>query len=174
MWYNIDFTKFCRQMLPPVLRSLFLMALLKAMIVPLRYIYGLFKSLKTETDNSLNISANVISLQRAMNEAFFLKSDQIYIETPEEENKKVLYFESENQTYLPMRFCSEGEGQYIRENGEIAVKYNFVVYVPTFLCTSLKKEDDKYCGVNLNRIMNILNKYKPAGRTFSIILYDYE
>lgn len=174
MWYDIDFTRFCRQMLPPMLRSLLLMSMLKVMIVPLRYIYGLFKSLKAETDNGLNISGNVMSLQRALNEVFFLELNQIYIETPHEENKRVLYFKSENQTNIPMHFCSEGEGQYLWESGETTVKFNFVVYVPTFLCTSLNKDEDKYRGENLNRIMIVLNKYKPAGRTFSIELYDYE
>lgn len=174
MWYDIDFIKFCRQMLPPILRSPLLMAILKAMIVPLRYIYGLFKSLKAETDNSLNISGNVMSLQRALNEVFFLELNQIYIETPKEENKRVLYFKSENQVNIPMRFCSEGEGLYLWEGGETTVKYNFVVYVPIFLCTSLNKDEDKCRGENLNKIMRVLNKYKPAGRTFSIELYDYE
>lgn len=174
MWYNIDFTKFCRQMLPPILRSSLLMAMLTTMIVPLRYVYRLFKNLKAETDNSLNISANVINLQGTLNEVFFLKLDQIYIETPKEENKRILYFESENQTNLPLHFCSEGKGQYLWERGENTVKYNFVVYVPTFLCTSLNKDEDKYRGEHLDKIMSVLNKYKPAGRTFSIELYDYE
>lgn len=131
-------------------------------------------SMKFETDKNLNISANVISLQRALNEEFFLKHEHIYIDTPNEVDKRVLYFLSENQPSLQMCFSSEREGQYMWKHGETTVKYNFVVYVPTFLCTSLNKDEDKYRGENLNRIMNLLNKYKPAGRTFCIELYDYE
>lgn len=49
-----------------------------------------------------------------------------------------------------------------------------IVHVPTFLCTSTDKDEDKYGGRNYNEIKNILNIYKPAGRTFGIELYDYE
>ena len=67
-----------------------------------------------------------------------------------------------------------GEALYLTNDGEYTAKYNFTVYVPTFLCTSLDKEEDRFKGVNLMRIINLLNKYKPAGRTYQIKLYDYE
>ena len=47
MWYKIDFIKFFVQMLPPVLRSDLLIALIKVIAVPLQYVYNQFVSLKT-------------------------------------------------------------------------------------------------------------------------------
>ena len=174
MWYNIDFTKFALHLLPPILRSKVLMSLLKVMLTPLRYIYSLFKALKEGTDNTLNISGNVLYLQKAMNDAFFLKNDQIYIDTPDEGNKRVLNFRSENQPHISMNKKSEGKAQALWQRHESTVKYNFVVHVPSFLCTSIDMNEDKDRGMNIRIIMNILNKYKPAGRTFSIEIYDYE
>lgn len=173
MWYRIDFTKFCRQMLPPILRSAFLLAIIRAMIVPFKYIYARLQDLKGNVDDGLNTTANVIYLQKALNDAFFLTADEIFIDTPNEENKRVMYFEAENQARLPLYF-SGGEALYLTNDGEYTAKYNFTVYVPTFLCTSLDKEEDRFKGVNLMRIINLLNKYKPAGRTYQIKLYDYE
>lgn len=174
MWYRVDFIKLAMQLLPPILRSKVLLAILKAMLKPLEYIYGLFMSLKSDTDRSLNISCNVQYLQKAMNDAFFLKENQIYIDTPEEENKRVLYLKSENQPDLSISLRSEGAGLTLWNHSESTVRYNFTVHIPTFLCTSPDEDEDQYGGRNLKVIMNILNKYKPAGRTFSIELYDYE
>ena len=172
MWYKIDFTKFCRQMLPPILRSGFLLAIIRAMIVPLKYIYARFRDLKSSVDNSLNTTGHVISLQKALNDAFFL-ADEIFIDTADEKDKCAMYFLAENQPILPMYFFG-GDALYLKENGESGVEYNFTVYVPTFLCTSLNKDEDKYKGVNLLRIINILDKYKPAGKTYHMELYDYK
>lgn len=170
--YKIDFIKFCRQMVPPILRSAFLLAIIRAMIVPLKYIYAQFHALKDDIDNSLNTTANVIYLQKALNDAFFL-TEEIYIDTPNEQDNRAMYFESEHKAILPMHF-SDGKALYLKGNGESTAKYNFTVHVPTFLCTSLEKEEDRFKGVHLLRIINILNKYKPAGRTYHIELYDHE
>lgn len=175
MWYKIDFTKLVMQLLPPILRSEVLLALLGVMIVPLRYVYDRFCNLKGSVDARLNITGNVQYLEKALNDAFFLKEGQIYIETPEEERVPSFYFSKENQKANIFRRASEGEGFILRRNGESGIKVNFKVMVPTFLCTSLEtKDSDKYHWRYLITIKNIIKIYKPAGRTFSIELYDYE
>lgn len=175
MWYRIDFTKLVMQLLPPILRSKVLLALLGAMIVPLRYLYGLFNSLKETVDNRLNITGNVQYLEKALNDAFYLRNRQIHIETPEGERVPSFYYASENRKANIMRKSSEGAGFILRKNGESGIKVNFKVMVPTFLCTSTESKDaDKYHWKHLLIIRNIIKIYKPAGRTFSIELYDYE
>ena len=62
----------------------------------------------------------------------------------------------------------------LKRRGESSYKDSFVVWVPTFLCTSENTEEDKYGGRNLREIRNLLSYYKPAGRTYRIELYDYE
>jgi len=175
MWYQIDFVKLCTQLLPPILRSRFLVALLSVMIVPLRHIYNEFRALKDTVDSRLNITGNVMYLEKALNEAFYLVDRQIYIETPEERETPTFYFATEKSNGNTFWLQSEGDGFILTRKGESKVPVNFIVRVPTFLCTSLETRDaDKYGWRFLVMIKNILNIYKPAGRTFSIELYDYE
>lgn len=175
MWYKIDFTKLVMQLLPPILRSRFLLALLGAMIVPLRYLYGKFCDLEQTTDDRLGITGNVQYLEKALNDAFYLKERQIFLSTPMEEKTPSFYFSSELQHPNCMYLLSEDTGFLLMKKGESRVKVNFIINVPTFLCTSVEsKEYDRYLWQYLAIIRNIINIYKPAGRTFSIELYDYE
>lgn len=175
MWYKIDFTKLVVQLLPPVLRSKFLAALLGVMIIPLRYIYGKFCTLKDIVDSRLNTTGNVVYLEKALNDAFLLKDRQIHIETPEEEEAPAFYFKAELQRPNSLYMLSEEIGFVLMNRSESRVKVNFIVMVPTFLCTSVEsKVSDHYQWQYLAIINNIINIYKPAGRTFSIELYDYE
>ena len=175
MWYMIDLKKQVAHLLPPILRSQFLLSLLCVMIVPLRYLHGKFWSLKEGVDNRLNISGNVQYLEKALNDAFYLTNHQIYIETPEErERRAFMYFFHELQHAETMYTKTEGVPYYFVKKNESSVPVNFIVMVPTFLCTSTNKNEDKYHGKNYGIIASILSIYKPAGRTFSIELYDYE
>lgn len=175
MWYKIDLTNLVSQLLPSILRSKFLLSLLCVMIVPLRYLHGKFWSLKQAVDNRLNITGNVQYLEKALNDAFYLTNHQIYIETPEERKRRAfMYFGYELQHADTMYTKTEGVPYYIVKKNESSVPVNFIVMVPTFLCTSTNKDEDKYHGNNYQIIASILSIYKPAGRTFSIALYDYE
>lgn len=173
MWCRIDFTRFVQQLLPPILRSKVMMALFRVLITPVRYLYDKLLSYKDSVSSRLNITANVQYIQKALNDAFFLTDNQIYIETPEEERTPSFYLQSEGQP--ANYFYKTGEKPfYLRESDEASNRETFIVYVPTFLCTSLETETDKYKGVNLQVIYNQLNYYKPAGRSYRIELYDYE
>ena len=63
---------------------------------------------------------------------------------------------------------------YVRAYDDVPKEASFVVYVPSFLCTSTNASEDKYGGQNLTTILNLLNHYKPAGRHFRIEIYEYE
>lgn len=175
MWYKIDFTKLAVQLLPPVLRSRFLAALLGVMITPLRSVYGRFCTLKGNVGNHLDTTGNVQYLEKALNDAFYLKDRQIYIETPEGEAPPSFFFARELQKASCIYMCSEEKDFVLMNKGEVHVLLNFIVMVPTFLCTSVSsKESDRFHWRYYTMIRNIVKTYKPAGRTFSIELYDYE
>lgn len=175
MWYKIDFTKLVVQLLPPILRSGFMINLLRIMIIPLRYVYEKFYLLHTNVSVKLNTTCNVMYLEKALNDAFFLKGSQIFISTPEEVKDGIFFhLRNEVQPPKPLYRLSEQRPCYLNINGEKTAIVHMIVHVPTFLCTSTDKDEDKYGGRNYNEIKNILNIYKPAGRTFSIELYDYE
>jgi len=102
MWYEIDFVKFVVQMLPPLLRSRFLVSFLRVLIVPLRYIHESFLTMKDGTDSKLSITGNVQYLEKALNDAFCLTDGQIRIETPTEKRLPAFYLKKRGKApYIP-------------------------------------------------------------------------
>lgn len=174
MWYRVDFNRFVYYMLPPILRSNVLVALLHVLIVPLLHLYNRFTANKALIDNRLNISGNVQYLQKALNDAFYLEHNQIFISTPEEQFKRNLFLKKESQPDVPCYMKSENTPLFVWLSGDSVVEYNFIVHIPSFLCTSLIADEDEYKGIYLQKIKDIINQYKPAGRMYNIELYDYE
>ena len=150
-----------------------MMSLFRVFITPLRYLYDKFLAYKDGISSRLNITANVQYIQKALNDVFFLTDNQIYIETLEEKCIPAFYFQKENQP--ANYFYKTGDTPfYMRQPDEDSSIETFIVFVPTFLCTSLDASNDKYKGKNLESIYNLLTYYKPAGRMYRIELYDYE
>lgn len=150
-----------------------MMALLRVLITPLRYLYDRFLAYKDSVSSRLDTTANVQYIQKALNDAFFLTDDQIYIETAEEEKLPFFHFQSEGLT--TNFFHNSGDAAYYMGVADDASNTeSFIVYVPSFLCTSLDAEADKFQGQHIQTIYNLLEYYKPAGRTCRIEIYDYE
>ena len=105
------------------------------------------------------ISGNVTesSLNR-----FFLKNREIYI-TDIAGEESYLYHRREEQ--IPSYLYKRGEGvgkKHIRQRGEGNYSGNYVVNIPSFLSA--------YEG----EIKNLIDYYKPAGRTYVLKIYEYE
>lgn len=173
MLYKVDFTRFVHQLLPPILRGKVLMALFRAYIIPLRYLYDKFLAYKDSISARLNITCNVQYIQKALNDAFYLTENQIYIETSADVTIAVLYFKEEEKPVTHL-YAKGGVPIYVWGSNEKTNIDTCIVYIPSFLCTSLDTNEDEYGGKNLQLIHNLLNYYKPAGRTCRIVIYDYE
>lgn len=174
MWWKTDITLLARQLLPPVLRSKVMTALLRVLTLPLRRQMVFLDDLHTDSAERLNTTASVISMERALNGAFFLQDRQIWIDSGTQDNPPYWHTRAEQQAKRYMYAATEGKTAALKLRGEADYGTSFVVWVPTFLCTSTDAAEDKYKGVNLNAIEHITRYYKPAGRTFRIELYDYE
>ena len=171
MWYKLDIIKLGFQLLPPILRSKVLVALLKAMLHGIRDLYNRFYSYHSHVLNRLNITAGVQYIEKVLNDAFFLSEHQIYIVSADQRVQTALRFKSEG---LAPIYVSGSSPLYVRAYDDVPKEASFVVYVPSFLCTSTNTAEDKYGGQNLTTILNLLNHYKPAGRSFRIEIYEYE
>lgn len=171
MWYRADFTELARQLLPPVLRSGVMMALLRVLMVPIRYVFGLFDAYRATVVRRLDITANVQYLEKVLNDEFFLNEREIYIESGDVARRTALYFAHEGQEPA---YVGGTAPLVLRHPDDVPAGDSFIIYVPSFLCTSLNADEDKYGGENLRTIINLLNFYKPAGRTYRIEIYDYE
>ena len=173
-WAKVDFSRMALQLLPPLLRSPLLVALLKAMLAPVHYLYGLFAALKESTGRRLGITGNVISLEAALNEAVHLDG-LIYIVSADDAERSYFYYAREGNTPQLLYRQAEGVVYTMGQEGEALQSPSFTVMVPTIVCTSLDSaEADVYGWQHLQEIRTILNTYKPAGVTYGITLYTYE
>lgn len=66
MWYKLDIIKLGFQLLPPILRSKVLVALLKAMLRGIRDLYNRFYSYRSHVLNRLNITAGVQYIEKIL------------------------------------------------------------------------------------------------------------
>ena len=169
MWYDVDFNRWVVQLLPPILRSRVLVALLRIIIIPLAYVHRLFTEYRKKVADRLDITASVQDIERALNRRFFLRNRQIYIESESDDRHPCLYFQAEGKppTFLNPRMT-------LWMDGEVPSKPNFTIFVPNFLVSSLNSEEDRHKGRHLAEIIRIVELYKPAGRRYHINIYEYE
>lgn len=162
-------------LLPPILRGPVLVALVGTFILPIKFIYEAFMTYRKSVKNCICRTCNVNSLEKILNDHFFLTDRQIYITTTLDPSQFYLYKQSEKKP--PQYLHGAGEIHtapcYIKPHDGVSPEPTFVIHIPTFLCTSLDQEQDEYNGRYLIEIYNILNIYKPAGRAYRLALYDY-
>lgn len=156
-------------MLPPILRSKVLTALLKTMLLPVVWLHGQFMMYRAAVAGLLDVTASVQDMERVLNATFFLHQRQIYIREVNDVQSTCLYFGREK---MPDVLVNPSLTVWYPD--EVPDNSNFIVYVPGFLCTSLDKEKDRHKGRHLSMIINLIEYYKPAGRRYGIRLYDNE
>ena len=148
MWYDFDIIKYAQYVLRPSLRKRKIFAIISIFLLPLIFIYTLFKSYRKQAINKLNINGQVIYIEKVLNDRFFLKN---------------LYHRREEQ--IPSYLYKRGEGvgkKHIQQRGEGNYSGNYMVNIPSFLSTYE------------NEIKNLIDYYKPAGRTYVLKIYEYE
>ena len=170
MFYTFNISKFVKQMLPPLLRSGALIALLEVMVTPLKSLYERFLSYRATTSDALNINGHVLPLEMALNKACY--TDLIYIESTNTRHGTFLYHESEN---LPSPYLyNEAEGAeplILYFEADAPKDVNFIVYIPQSICTNLDdKAVDAFHWYYLNIVKSLLDRYKAAGTTYEIRL----
>nr|DAV31856.1 MAG TPA: hypothetical protein [Caudoviricetes sp.] len=165
MWYKIDIYKLGQHLLPSTLRQKKMFAFLSVLILPFAYLISVFLQFRGQSLNKLNTNGQVIYIEKVLNDRFFMENREIYI--TDVNTNDFLYMRSETNTsiYLYMRrevankrfLKQRGEEDYGNENTG-----NFIVNVPSLL-SEYESE-----------IRNLVEFYKPAGRSYVLNIYDYE
>ena len=162
MWYKFDPHKFAEAMLPPLLRSKVLLALLRAMLTPLKRLLDNFRLFREDVHRRLNTTGQTFSLEGALNDKYQLLPGAIYI-TDSEDRRLYLYFASERDASLHLHLEEEHQPPFhLGFTHEGRHEPDFTVHIPSFL----RSEEEE--------IRRFINLYKPAGRTYKIEYYDYE
>lgn len=158
--YKYDPYEFARQLCPPVLRSAVMTSLLRALLAPVASAARAFFDFRQGVRRDVLTTANVIVLEERLNSTFFLTNREIYITAPDD-FRITMHREAES---IPLHMHKESEGvkQYWLNYGEAPHRPNIIVNVPHFL------EED------LQTIRDIMERYKPAGKTCDYAIYEYE
>lgn len=162
MWYNIDINKFALQLLPITFRRKKLWAIAVIMLLPLNYVYGLFKAFREQALAKLSINGQVIYIEKVLNDSFSLTNTEIYI-TDIEEKHTLLNRRSEGPALVYLHKRAENfDNVYMRKQNEgNSSKGNYIVNVPDFLAD------------HESEIRQLINYYNPAGRTYVLNIYKY-
>lgn len=161
MWYELDIIKYAQHVLHPTLRKKKMFALISVCLLPLIYIYNLFKNYRKQAIDKLNINGQVIYIEKVLNDRFYLNKREIFI-SDIEDTLTYLHKRTEGQIPLYIYKRTGKDKAILKYRGEGSYDGNFIVHIPSFL---KEYETD---------IRNQVNYYKPAGRSFKIEIYDYE
>lgn len=169
--YKVNIPSLARQLLPPILRSPQMMAIVDAMVSGVKRVQALFYEMRSEHIDALRSNAHVIVLEHALNKSVRLKENPIYL-TTEEPPKTILYLKDESKP-LTLGLITEDITQYVRNKGEL-VQPSIAMHVPNTIATSVNPNEDKYGGRYLSILSNIMSRYTPISRNYTINIYDYE
>lgn len=163
MWYEIDFKKLAKHLIPVFMRRAKFIALIAVMLVPFIYIYNLFTEYRLRISDRIDMSGRIQYLEKILNDKFFLKNREIFI-TDISKTIVYLYHKGDMQepVYLYKELAKPLSLLYLKNTGEGSYNGDFIVNIPS----SLNIEE------NLKTIMNLLNYYKPAGRSYRINIYN--
>lgn len=166
MWYDIDIFKLGEHLLPPVLRRHRLFALLCVLLLPLRLVASAFKAYRKVCFDKLTVNGRIIYMEKILNDRFFLKHREIYIDDLAEDDLiLVKRTEAGYPTVYVGKRLETGFGPvYLRKRSEGRLGGDYTVYVPSFL------NKPQY----MTAIKNLLDYYRPAGRNYKIKIYEYE
>lgn len=170
MWYNINIRRLATYLLPPILRGNILTAITDILCLPFKWLHTQFLAFRQRSEIRLRITASVMHLERAIGEALHLPVGEVYITSPDDERTHIFYFchEAKGKPRYVRKVGEVGKPYFVRSGDGATPQHNFVVHVPRSLTSEV------YAGVYLQRIQEIVNQYKPAGRSYRIDIYDNE
>lgn len=173
MLFDFDPYVLVRQLCPPVLRSDLLQGFIRSLSAPVRVLCVMLRSFRGDIKESMTTTSHVIVLEGALNDAFGLQDRQIYLTTMMDLGEVYLYRSGEGKVVY-MHALDESKPLMMLMRDGAPPGASFTVHVPNFLATSTDYEEDNFKGVNLLKIMNIVDAHKPVGKSYSIEIYDYE
>jgi len=156
--YNVNFDIIIRQVLPPNKRSNSIIALLTAILKPIKYIHQLFLDYREYTVEYVSYSAQIIYLEKLLNKKFNNSLTGIYIADAISFDYLYLYNTAE-QNPMYVYNTSENHPVFMRNNIEFATTIDYIVLVPSSV------------SYNQDEMRALINRYNNAGRRYIIQNY---
>lgn len=168
--YNLNIKKLTILITPTFLRKERFLEWVHSLISPLEFLYDEFLKHRAEDIYKLEHTAQVISLEKVLNDRFDISQRRIRIGDVERKEPFYIFLETEQ---TPKFVHSESENKepiYLYSEG-ISVKgrYDFMVYLPLDIWQREKTE----VGIGEYRFYemeSLIDFYKLAGKKYKIIL----
>ncbi|WP_286768199.1 MULTISPECIES: hypothetical protein [Sphingobacterium] len=153
--YNVDLKKLVVLILPTFMRTEKLIAFIWCLILGIRTVHFKLLALWYDTDKEMEVTPQVFSLRKLLNDYFDSVNRSIRIEDAELSDRTYIFTEGENQpVYLDDEI-------FIYTGNEVSEATGFVVIVPESLNNTAETA----------RLKAMINKYKLAGTKY-IIRYE--
>lgn len=161
--YYIDFDRLVLLLLPVCLRRPVMFALLKSLIAPVEYLYGVFMTFQKHCNYDLAHNSQVCYMEAALNDVFDGVTRRIRIEDqPAARESVYVYIEAEQQVlyiYAEGESLPSNEEQvYVPQSWESTVRYDFVVLLNGLVLTAGER----------SRMKAMINYYRIAFKRFLI------
>lgn len=157
MWYKLDINRFGHQMLPPILRSPVLSAILSVLLLPLVDMYSRWVAFRAQQQLFLEGNGQALAMRMALVKRYRLREDDVAIAGPEDEQ---IYLYRKSEGTQPI-YLSTSTGVTLGRRGEGRIQPDYIVLVPDFL-EGYDRE-----------LRDLLNHYRPAGRKYKLKYYTY-
>jgi len=166
--FNVNLTSVITWLLPSFLRGNAITALIKALVLPLQNLHLSLDAFRTQKQYELNITSQVIWLEKMLNNIFDPINEQIYIEDVEADVQ--VYIAHKYESHRPPYIYHRSESAYptfIYHRNEVLLQSNFTVMVPVLIYNGLLQNNSS----GLNKMKASINKYKLFGTTYTIQSY---
>jgi hypothetical protein len=157
--FSINYDIIIELLLPVWLRQPKHLAFLKAVLKPLKQIYNAFVAYRTNTLRSISHTGQVIYIERLLNGDATAQYPIYLSDSDDERLDDYIYNQSEGQ--LPIYLYQDSASLPVEVKNEVEYENidDFVVKVP------------EVPPMSDTEIRNIVEKYKPAGKRYSIQTY---
>ena len=165
-FFDIDYDTLTTQLLPVRLRNNKMIAWMKCLVAPVRWLYGVFRSNRAGNLYILKHNSQVVYLQAALNDVFDPLSRLIYIDDGPYRDPLFTYLTTEEHP-LWLGLSSEAgttsypDPQVLYTSGETSLLgMGFIVKVPLAV------------SFDMHRMRALINKYRlPGSNNYTIETY---
>ena len=154
--------------MPPFLRQLKIIAWLNTLIKPLVDVYNNFIAYRQNTIYSLSFTGQIIYLEKLLNDTYNNGLAGIYIQDGLLITKTYIWHKAEGcpKTYL-FHKAEAAAKTYLWHKSEANSMYDFIIMVPSAIYVTLTQNNNQ----GINNMIALVNKYKLAGKRFTINSY---
>lgn len=155
-----DVIGFGRQLIPPHRQRPRHMAWVAALLQPVASLNGQFAAWATATRERANVTGQVASLEKFLNDLFDATERRIFISDGQPAVPPFVFNKAENDALLVWNKAENPASPFLNNAAEFADDVDFIVNVPAAL---------PLVPAIVSSIRAAVNLYRPAGRRYSLI-----